>query len=174
MNNYNLSKCILDEMNNNKKDLLALLESVLKNKLADIEISGNETYENIIEYNFSLIKAVVKYENGKKEEIYLKMIRGGKIKESIFCYWSILYDEFLKNTKREADKKLQKAIITQITSEESFSSLLLTLNTKLNYYAEISLIELKRFLEEKNIYRRWCSNLEITNGDILFIGRKMY
>ena len=154
--------------------MIKLLENILKNPIEDIVFDGVEQFNNIIEYDFSLLKTKVIYKNGLNDEIYLKMIRGGKIKESIFCYWSLLYDEFLKSNQSNVENVVQKAIITQITSDESTSSLLLTLNAKLNYCAEINLIELRNYTLKNQEYERWLDNLEIKNEDILFIGKKLY
>lgn len=165
---------IINNLSDSKDNLIDLLEKILNNSVLDIEFEGTERFENIIEYEFSLLKVNVVYKDGKKDEIYLKMIKSGKIKESIFCYWSLLYDEFLKGHQSDIENILQKAIITQITSDESISSLLLTLNAKLNYCAEINLVELRNFGENNTRYERWLDNLEIKNNDILFIGKKMY
>ena len=102
------------------------------------------------------------------------MIRGGKIKESIFCYWSILYEEFLKNNQSYEQNIVQKAIITQVMSDKNVSSLLLTLDARLNYCAEINLVELKQYVKNYEDYGRWVSSLDIKDEDILFIGKKLY
>lgn len=173
-NNFDLCKHILNNQKSSKNEMKKLLENIFKNNILDIKLEGTEHYESIIEYNFSLVKVNIIYADGKSDEIYLKMIKGGKIKESIFCYWSLLYEEFLKSTHKKNENELQKAIITQITSDENTTSLLLTLNTKLNYYAEINLVELKSFLAENKLSEGWCKSLEINNDDILFIGKKMF
>ena len=84
-----------------------------------------------------------------------------------------MYEEYLQNKEREIENAVQKAIITQIMSEENVSSLLLTIDSRLNYCAEVSLVELKKFLE-KNQKERWLGSLEVGDNDILFIGKKMY
>lgn len=156
-----------------KDDIKALLEKILKKEIIEIDIEGIEHFENIIEYEFSLLKAKILYKDGEREEVYLRLIKGGKIKESIFCFWSILYEEYLQNREKNSENAIQKAIITQILAEENISSLLLTIDSKLNYCAEVSLVELKKFLE-KDQKERWLGSLEINNNDILFIGKKMY
>lgn len=164
----------MDFFINNKKYIIKLLEKIFKKEILDINFHGTEEFNDIIEYNFSLLKANIIYKYGEEDELYLKMIKGGKIKESIFCYWSLLYDEFLKINKDSQENTLNRAIITQITSDESKSSLLLTLNSKLNYCAEINLVELNNFIEKNKCKERWLSDLEIKKDDILFIGRKLY
>lgn len=156
-----------------KEHIKALLEEILKEEIDSIDIEGIEHFESIIEYDFSLLKINIIYKRGNKEEVYLRLIKGGKIKESIFCFWSILYEEYLNNKERNIENVIQKAIITQIMSEENISSLLLTIDSKLNYCAEVNLVELKKILE-KNKRERWLGSLEIGDNDILFIGKKMY
>ena len=152
-----------------KENIKKLLEKIFKKEIIEINIEGIEHFESIIEYNFSLTKVNVTYKNNQKDELFLRIIKGGKIKESIFCYWSYLYEEYLKNKKIENENTIQKSIITQIESPRNISNLLLTIDSKLNYCAEISLVELKNYCEKE----RWVGGLEI-NNNILFIAKKMY
>ena len=140
------------KLEDSKGNIIKLLEQILKSSIKDIEFEGTEEFNDVTKYDFSLSKAKVIYHTGKKDEIFLKMIKGGKIKESIFCYWSLLYDEFLKSNQNNEEDVVKKAIITQITSDEASSSLLLTLNAKLNYCAEINLVELRNFFQKNNIF----------------------
>lgn len=165
----------MKEKNELSKEVITiLLEKINKKEIKEIKVEGIEHFESIIEYDFSLIKANVLYKDNKKDEIYLRIIKGGKIKESIFCYWSFLYEDYIKNKEKDYDNTIQKAIITQIASEENVSSLLLTIDSKLNYCAEINLVELKKYFEKINKKERWLENLEINDNDILFIAKKMY
>lgn len=164
----------MESFKENKQYIIELLEEIFHKQIVNINFEGTEQFNEITEYNFSLLKANITYKSEEKDEVYLKMIKGGKIKESIFCYWSLLYDEFLENNQSNIENMLQKAIITQITSNEIISSLLLTLNSKCNYCAEITLVELKSFFEKNKSNERWSEKLEIKKDDILFIGRKLY
>lgn len=152
-----------------KENIKKILEKIFKKEIIEINIEGIEHFESIIEYNFSLTKVNITYKNNQEDELFLRIIKGGKIKESIFCYWSYLYEDYLKNKKVENENTIQKAIITQIESPRNISSLLLTIDSKLNYCAEISLVELKKYFEKE----RWVGGLEINNS-ILFIAKKMY
>lgn len=157
-----------------KESIIKIFEKILNTKIEDIKFEATKDMYTIADYNFSLKKATFYYKDGRKEEIFLKMIKGGKIKESIFCYWSILYEEFLKNNKDNEENNIQKAIITQVMSDKSSSCILLTLNAELNYCAEINLIELRKYFYKENEYERWLDKLGIKDDDILFIGKKMY
>lgn len=168
---YNLGGNFLvnDGKRLSKENIKKLLEKIFKKEIIEINIEGIEHFESIIEYNFSLTKVNITYKNNQKDELFLRIIKGGKIKESIFCYWSYLYEDYLKNKKSENENTIQKAIITQIESPRNISSLLLTIDSKLNYCAEISLVELKKYFEKE----RWVEGLEINNS-ILFIAKKMF
>lgn len=151
-----------------------LLEKILKNIIIEIRIEGVEHFDSIVEYDFSLIKANIVYSDNKEDELYIRIIKGGKIKESIFCFWSFLYEDYIKNKNDKFENTVQKALITQIASEENISNILLTIDSKLNYCAEITLVELKNYFEKKENGERWVEDLEIKDNDILFIAKKMY
>ncbi len=173
-NSHDSFKEMLEGLKEGKEIIEKLLEQVLNIQIKSIEFAGTEHFDTITEYDFSLFKIKLLCQDDKQKEVYLKMIKGGKIKESIFCYWSLLYEEYLKNNKETIESMPSKAIITQTTSNESTSSIVLTLNPKLNYYAEINFIELQKFAKNINNTKleRWLNNLEISSDDILFVGRK--
>ena len=74
-----------------------LLEKIFKKIIVEIRIEGVEHFDSIVEYDFSLIKANIVYRDNKEDELYIRIIKGGKIKESIFCFWSFLYEDYIKN-----------------------------------------------------------------------------
>ena len=162
------------QIKNSKKQIIQLLQDVFKHSIVDIKFEDIKNFDTITEYDFSVTKIKVFYKDGIKEEIYLKMIKGGKIKETIFCYWSLLYEEFLKSEKRKNNDIAKKAIITQVTSDKSSSCIVLTLNAELNYCAEINLIELNEFCKKYSFYEGWVKSLGVKDEDILFIGKKMF
>lgn len=173
-NSHDSFKEMLEGLKEGKEIIEELLEKVLNTQIKSIEFAGTEHFDTITEYDFSLFKIKLICQDNIQKEVYLKMIKGGKIKESIFCYWSLLYEEYLKNNVEREETMPPKAIITQTTANESTSSIVLTLNPKLNYYAEINFIELRKFAIDRNDTKleRWLNNLEISDEDILFIGRK--
>lgn len=157
-------------MLHNNESTIKLFEKILEIKIQTVKYIGSEHFNTITEYDFSLFKFEVMYDNDKKMEIYLKMIRGGKIKESIFCFWSLLYEEYLKDNNLLKENK--KVIIKQKRTNENDSKIILTFDQSLDYCAEINLVELKKFaMSDKNL-ERLVNDLEIKSEDILFIGRK--
>ena len=163
-----LEKIFLNPQNA-KTDIIELLEKILELKINRVKFVGKEYFKNIGEYDFSLIKLNLLCEKDKNIQVYLKNIKGGKIKESIFCFWSLIYEDFLKKNEEEYDRK--KVIIKQKEYNESDSKIVLTFDQSLDYCAEISLVKLFNYASKYSKGKRWLNNLQIKKEDILFIGR---
>lgn len=99
------------------------------------------------------------------------MIKGGMIKESIFCYWSLLYEEYLNYNK---NKVPHKVFITEKLIQQNRKNIVLTMDKELNYCTEIYLVEIKKFLEEKtkeyNKFKELSNYFNNNDKDILFLG----
>lgn len=177
-NKYSLLEKMLESLKNNKKLIQELLEKIMNKSIADIKFLGIENFDSIIEYKFSLFKMIVTYKDSRQEQIYVKTIKAGKIKESIFCYWSFIYEEYYKKNKEKSNNNMhKKTIISQNTIDESDINITLKSENVLDYSAEISLIELYNFAEKnmKSVNtERWLEELEIEDDEILFIGKKRY
>ncbi|MCI9063534.1 MAG: hypothetical protein HFJ17_02895 [Clostridia bacterium] len=152
----------------NKKCIISLLEYLIKEKINDFEYKGLERFDSISEYDFSLIKINIILENTRKKTIYMKIIKGGKIKESIFCYWSLIYKRYLNNNK------FAKATITEKPVELNRKSIILNIDKDINFSTEIALIELRNYIidnkEMKEEIKKLFVHLNIYNEDILFLG----
>lgn len=154
-----------------KEDFKKLLGKILEVNIVEIDIKPKEHFDTITEYEFSLSKINLTCENNEKIEVYLKMIKGGKIKESIFCFWSLLYEEY--NKKEEIFKENNRKVkIKQKKVDNEGSNIILTFDQSIDYCAEINLVELKNFVLLDKRFERLVKNLEIKSEDILFIGRK--
>ena len=164
------SSQMLKKFLSNKKESINILKDILKLPIADIEFVGIEHFDTIVEYEFSLLKVKIRYNSNVEKDLYLKVIKAGKIKESIFCFWSLLYEESDRNNSKNDVNFLDKTIITQTSTEEYSSKIVLTLNKELNYSAEINLVELKNYAIGKFNKERLVNNLAINSEDILFIG----
>ena len=152
---------------NDKEDIIKLLEKVLNvKKIQKLKYSGIESFLGITEYEFSILKLVLEYENSNIEEVYLRIVKPGKIKESIFCYWSLLYEKYVKN---EDDKTPKKATITQKTIGTNCDNIILTLSSNINDCVEVHLIKAKNFTSKNSLLERSILSSE---SDILFVGRK--
>jgi len=154
-----------------KKEILSLLEALLNKKIKDYNYVSIEKFNSIIEYDFSLAKLNILFASGEQKRIYLRMIRGGMIKESIFCYWLLLYEEY-SNFNR--NKMPHKVSITEKLIQENKKNIVLTINKDLNYCTEIYLIEIKKMLEERtkedNKFKSLYDYFNNNDKDILFLG----
>lgn len=131
-------------------------------------------------YDFSIIKIKVDIENNKQTDIYIKMIRKDKIKESIFCYWSLLYEEKFKSyEKSEFTSVIDKVRITEIESEEYKHGVLLEIKDNkwgiLEKGTTIHLLKFAKYLNnitinKSNSISEWEKYIEKENQDVLFIG----
>ena len=83
----------------NKKLIKEILNNVLDLGIKEIEYDKNLQLSNISEYEFELVKVKAILETDEEVEMYLKMIKNTKIKESIFCYWCSIYEEELMKAK---------------------------------------------------------------------------
>ena len=62
-----------------------ILNNVLDLGLKEIKYDQNLQLSNISEYEFELIKVKAILETDEEVEMYLKMVKNTKVKESIFC-----------------------------------------------------------------------------------------
>lgn len=158
-------------------NLLSDILSLNINSYSDILI---EKFEDISEYEFSLIKIKAKLMNKTYADIHLKMIDRDKVKENIFCYWSLIYQNEIE--KKLGNKKskpiISKVTITDIGKERYKSSILLELqdNPKkvLEYGAEMHFVDIMEYINktQKNHNRfgeieNFISNKE---EDLLVVG----
>lgn len=168
----------------------ALLKDLTKLNIVDFEFEDLKNMEDSSGYDFSTIKlkATVDEEapnsdlqNIKKEtDLYIKMIRKDRIKESIFCYWSLLYDEKFKNYEEsEFTSVISKVKITETENEEYKHSVLLEIKDNrwgiLECGSMIHLVKFAKFLNDKTVKKSkltdgWKKHLEEGNQDVLFIG----
>jgi len=171
----------------------ALLRVVLKNKESTIELLKDLTKLDIIDfefddlknmgdssgYDFSTIKLKAYLENNEIE-IYVKMIRKDRIKESIFCYWSLLYDEKFKDyEKSEFTSIISKVRITEKESEKYKHSVLLEILENrwgiLECGTTIHLVKFQKYLSDEtikkaNLIKEWEKYVKHDNEDVLFLG----
>ena len=176
-----------------------------KLNIKDIEFEDLKKMEDVSGYDFSVIKikailekTKINDETGLKNtkpeisenetftrkdtetEIYIKMIKKDKIKESIFCYWSLLYDEKFKNYEEsEFTSVINKVRITETESEENKHSVLLDIKENkwgvLEYGSTIHLVKFEKYLNENTMKKaksinEWKKYIEEGSQDVLFIG----
>lgn len=161
-----------------------LLKDLTRLNIADLEFEDLKNMEDSSGYDFSIIKLKAIIENNIDKntgmDIYMKMIRKDRIKESIFCYWSLLYDEMFKNYEEsEFTSVINKVRITETESEDYKHSVLLQIKENkwgiLEYGSTIHLVKFEKYLNDKTIKKsklilEWKKYIENGNQDVLFIG----
>ena len=169
-----------DENNNILKDVL---NKVLKLKIKKIRYDKNLQLGNISEYEFELIKVKALLETDEEIEIYLKIIKNSRIKESIFCYWCTIYEEELMQTKDlgDVDVIINKVAISELKKSRYQESIFLTIENNrtpiLETGTEVSFIEIRDYIEdhrEKNTeLEKLYKYFEKESNDVLLVGIKM-
>lgn len=139
-----------------KDQLINILKNTLYIKIDEIIIEKRLQLKNISEYEFEVIKTKAKLEGGKELEIYLKPIKSSRIKESIFCYWCLIYEEELFNRKiqQEGEMFLNKVLISELTKKKYYQSVFLEIENNngniLETGTEINFIEILKYLKDQN------------------------
>ncbi len=162
----------------NQKLLEKILRKFIKLKINHIKFKGIKSFGNISEYEFSLSEITAKTEDDSDIDIYLRIIEKDKIKESIFCYWSLLYDEESKNS---CEKTENNVTITQLEMDKYKTCILLELEDEnsqiLKYGTIIYFIDFPKYLkdnkEDAYEYKRLTNFLKSNNQEILLIGIKL-
>ena len=164
-----------------KDQLINILKNTLYIKIDEIIIEKRLQLKNISEYEFEVIKTKAKLEGGKELEIYLKPIKSSRIKESIFCYWCLIYEEelFDKKIKKEGEMYLNKVLISELTKKKYYQSVFLEIeNNKGNILetgTEINFIDILKYIKEHNNerYKELEKYFEELNNYVLLAGIKV-
>ena len=165
---------LIIENKKNKEIVIDILNKALNIELTDFKYQGIKALQKISEYDFSVLKIVGKVKN-TEYEFYIKIIKGGEIKKSVFCCWSLLQEEYENNLEKTKEwKKIQNRIdkvsIKDNLNQEYKNSIHLALEGDFSYNFEVNFIELEKFLEKfepeliKNV-----RNLNFSNKDILLV-----
>ena len=168
---------------NENSILKDVLNNVLKLKIKKIRYDKNLQLGNISEYEFELIKVKALLETDEEIEIYLKIIKNSRIKESIFCYWCTIYEEELIQTKDlgDVDVIINKVAISELKKSRYQESIFLTIENNrtpiLETGTEVSFIEIRDYIEdhrEKNTeLEKLYKYFEKESNDVLLVGIKM-
>ena len=154
-----------------------LLKEITKLDIMDFEFKSLKNMETLEEYAFSMLKLEAILKDKTKQDVYIKLIRKDRIKESIFCYWCLLYDEKFKSYQEsEFTTIINKVRIIEKESEENKHTLSLNIKENklgvLEYGSDIHLVKLRKYLEEEtenpNVLK-WKRYLQDYNSDVLFV-----
>lgn len=157
-----------------------LVSSVLGLKVETIEFESIKKFETISEYEFSLVKTKCNLGMEDCVDIYFKIIKNDKIKESLFCYWCLLYEEKLKETKQNLNMStiINNVIISEVGMERYKNSVFLEIKDNasgiLENGTEIHFIDFIKYINnhkgDDNNLEKWNKYLSEDSEDILMMG----
>lgn len=158
-----------------------LLNDLTNLDIKNVEFEDLKNMGDSTGYDFQAIKLKANLvQEGKQADVYLRIIRKDRIKESIFCYWSLLYDEKFKSYEEsEFTSVINKVKITETENDKYKHSVLLEIKENkwgiLEYGSTIHLVKLGKYLTDETIKKsklttEWKKYLEDDNQDVLFIG----
>ena len=169
-------------MNSDKKEIIKdILNDILDLNIKEIKYDKNISLSNMSEYEFELVKVKVILESNDEVEMYLKMIKNSKIKESIFCYWCTIYEEELLKTENEEDVIINKVAISDLTKTKFQKRVFLTIENNrkriLESGTEVNFIEMADYINEKQNTRKELGELtqyfREEDEEVLLVGIKM-
>lgn len=122
--------------------------------------------------------------NGEDIEMYLKIIKNSKIKESIYCYWCSIYEEEIIKAKEEDENMetfLDKVAISELNTKKYQKRMFLTIeNNKrqiLETGTEIDFIEISDYINENKNEKKELEKLYKYFGEdddnVLLVGIKI-
>ena len=168
-------------MNSDKKEIIKdIINDILDLNIKEIKYDKNISLSNMSEYEFELVKVKVILESNDEVEMYLKMIKNSKIKESIFCYWCTIYEEELFQTK-EIENMVNKVLISELEKTKYKSKVFLMIeNNKtqiLETGTEVNFIDIVSYIEEmkneKTQFEKIYKYINKDEEDVLLVGLKM-
>lgn len=178
-NMSNIETIIKDEKN--KQMVNDLVSEILGLEVKSVKFDSIKKFENISEYQFSTIKTICQLQDENKLDVFFKLIRKNKIKESIFCYWCLLYEDALNKQKEELTMAtlINKVVISEIGMERYKNSVFLEIKDNktdiLKHGTEVHLVDFIKYIklhqnERKNELKRWLDYIEEDSEDILMLG----
>ena len=168
-------------MNNEDKEIFKnVLNKELGLGIKEIKYDKNLQLSNASEYEFELVKNKIILEDDKEVEMYLKMIKHNKIKESIFCYWCTIYEEELFKSN-DVESVINKVLITELDKTKYKETIFLTIENNrtqiLETGTEVNFLEISKYIEEmkneKNQFEKLDKYFEKDNNYVLMVGIKI-
>ena len=168
-------------MNSEDKNIFKnVLNQVVNLKIKEIEYDKNLQLSNASEYEFELVKGKIILEDDKEVEMYLKIIKNNKIKESIFCYWCTIYEEELFKSN-EIESVINKVFITELDKTKYKETIFLAIENNttqiLETGTEVNFLEVSNYIEEmkneKNQFEKLDKSFVECNDYVLMIGMKI-
>ena len=152
-------------------------------KIKAIVYDKNLQLSNISEYEFELVKVKAILESDEEVEMYLKMIKNTRVKESVFCYWCSIYEEELMKAKEleNIEMFINKVLISELEKTKYQQRIFLTIENNRTHIletgTEVNFIEIKEYIDEqkneKNQYEKLYEYFDKDSDDVLLVGIKM-
>lgn len=163
--------------------LKEIFNNVLDLGLKEIKYDQNIQLSNISEYEFELVKVKAILETDEEVEMYLKMVKNTRVKESIFCYWCSIYEEELMKAKEfeDEDMIINKVLISELDKAKYQKRIFLAIEDNkapiLETGTEVNFIEIIDYIKDKkneeNQYEKLYEYFDETREDVLLVGIKM-
>ena len=120
-------------------------------------------------------------ETNEEIEMYLKMIKNKRVKESIFCYWCTIFEEELLAKEKEIECIVYKVAISDLTKDKYQKRVFLTIEDNktqiLETGTEVNFIELSNYIKENkngtNELEKLYKYFDKGDDDVLLVGIKM-
>ena len=122
-------------------------------------------------------------ESNEEVEMYLKMIKNTRVKESVFCYWCSIYEEELMKAKEleNIEVFINKVLISELDKTKYQQRIFLTIENNRTHIlesgTEVNFIEIKEYIDEqkdeKNQYEKLYEYFDKNSDDVLLVGIKM-
>ncbi len=160
--------------------MLNFLNELTGLNLKDIAFEKIEKLQGIAEYDFYLINLIGLTDNGLKEKIFIKTIKKGKIKESLFCICDLAYEKYFNNnySKEKLNKQKKISILEENENIKHINKVSVKLfednfnkekaNLKI-YFVEISKI-MEQCKNSKNNWKGMKRYIEINPKNIIIVG----
>ena len=151
--------------------------------IEEIKYEKNLKLENISEYEFELVKVRAILSSGEELEMYLKIIKNSKLKESIFCYWTAIYEEEMEKHQKDEDACIivNKVVISELENQKYQKKMFLNIENNrtqiLETGTEINFIDIIEYINEYktdiNKYERLYNYLGKDSENVLLVGIKI-
>lgn len=157
--------------------LISIFKDILQIRLNDVSFNNIEVFQSIAEYEFYLINLEGKDNNNLKQELFIKIIKKGKIKESLFCICDLAYEKYFCNTDSKEKIKANQKITILEKKEKAKNVNKVSVNLfednfgHKKFNIEINFTPLSNIIE-KNKWKGWKKYIDLNPDDILIIGRK--
>ena len=166
----------------NNKQLVNILNEIINTQIEKMIFDKKICLNNISEYKFEVIKVKSILENQKEIEMYLTWVKNSKIKESIFCYWCLIYEEELEKKKllQKEESFINKVLISELTKKKYYQSVFLKIEKNkfdlIENRTEIHFIDVCKYIKENRKIQKYKKILECFNeleDYVLLVGIKL-